>query len=657
MKEDFHRTNISTGSSCCLRRGNVTPFLPTPWRRCRAAAPGGWRGREGPAVASTDAMGPTAVALAAVLWCAGGAAGAARPGREPPPLLLPGQGLVVGREVHVSRSQRATLYAGLPFAQPPLGELRFAAPRTAPLPSWTDTRNASTFAPPCPQDATQDKVAKRFLQDAPKPSEDCLYLNVFVPDGSVPSDGWPVVVWLHPGLFTNGNTAFWDGSVLAVKQKILIVTVAYRLGVLGFLTTLDPVSTGNYGLLDQVAALQWVKTRIAIFGGSAKNMTVFGHEAGGVSVGLHLLSPLSAGLFSKAIAMSGNCLVPWAIRPHESEMSRLAMVSEKFSCPLEPHQALVDCLRKVDALQLAMGAAQLGPWGPTVDGGIANSTAVFLPADPLSLLMEGKFQKVPVMLGYTNMEDAFVFAEVLENPEQGVHRDEFETLLLDQIILELPDTNDSCPVNYQHLLDAVLFYYSPQPQAADPNFLRQKLMDFATEKKYAAGAYQLATYTSADSPTYFYRFDYKLKTSLVEMADWIEVPNFFELPLVWGMPYWPTLPLQVIWNTADRRVTDMTMTMWGNFIKFANPAQNGIHLKWDQFTKDSPGILIIDRNFNMSDLTNFDYKAFSFWNDYYPKVVDGAVFCCNVTSGGAVSTATSAVLIFTFITAGIALMS
>ncbi|XP_071442657.1 fatty acyl-CoA hydrolase precursor, medium chain [Hetaerina americana] len=575
--------------------------------------------------------------LAAAFWWGADAAVATRPGRDPPPLMLPGQGLVVGRDVYVSRSQRATLYAGLPFAQPPLGELRFAAPKTAPLPSWTDTRNASSFAPPCPQDVSQDIVAKRFLQDVPQPSEDCLYLNIFVPDGSVPSDGWPVVVWFHPGLFETGNTAFWDGSVLAVKQKLMIVTVAYRLNVLGFLTTLDTASTGNFGLLDQVAALQWVKSKIVIFGGSAKNITLFGHEAGGVSAALHLISPLSAGLFSKAVAMSGNCLVPWAVKPRESEAIRLARVSAKFGCPNEPRLDLVDCLRKVEASELSKGVSEFGPWGPTVDGDIANTSYVFLPADPLSLFVDGKFHKVPVMLGYTNMEDAFFFAESLENAEQGVNREEFEAWLQEQIIMELPDTNDSCPINYQHLLDAVLFYYSPQPQAADPFFLRQKLIDFSTEKKYAAGAYQLATFMSIDNPTFFYRFDYKLKTNLVTMADWIEVPNFFELPLVWGMPYWPALPLQVIWNTADRRVTDLTMTMWGNFMKYTNPAQNGIHLKWDQFTKENPGILIIDRNFNMSDLANFDYKAFSFWNDYYPKVVDGAVFCCNVTSGSAVN--------------------
>ncbi|KAG8237687.1 hypothetical protein J437_LFUL017709 [Ladona fulva] len=448
---------------------------------------------------------------------------------------------------------------------------------------------------------------------------------------STPGEGWPVVIWFHPGLFSNGNTALWDGSVLVVKQKLLLVTAAYRINILGFLTTADSASPGNYGLFDQVAALQWVKNKINIFGGSVKNITIFGHEAGGVSVGLHMLSPLSSGLFSKAIAMSGNSLVPWATKSKESELSRLAIISEKFGCPHTPHTALLDCLRKIEALELAKGASELGPWGPVVDGDIFNVSKVFLPADPLTLLMEGKINKVPIMLGYTNMEDAFLFTEKIENPEMGVSRDEFESLLLDQITMELPDTNDTCPINYQHLLDAVLFYYSPQPQASDPNFLRQKLMDFATEKKYGAGAYLLATYTSTDNPTFLYRFDYKLKTTLVEIPDWIEVPNFFDLPLVWGMPYWPALPLQVIWNSADRRMTDMVMTMWGNFIKSTNPAQNGIHLKWEPFTKDSPGVLIIDRNFNMSDMTNFDYKAFSFWNDYYPKVKEGAYFCCNTT--------------------------
>ncbi|CAG2061600.1 unnamed protein product, partial [Timema podura] len=131
-----------------------------------------------------------------------------------------------------------------------------------------------------------------------------------------PSEGWPVMVWLHPGDFNTGATAWWDGSVLAIKQKVIVVTTAYRLNIFGFLTLMDGCP-GNLGLLDQVAALDWVSTKIAVFGGSSENVCVFGHGAGGSSVGLHVLSPLSAGKFHKALAMSGSALKPGIIKDPE----------------------------------------------------------------------------------------------------------------------------------------------------------------------------------------------------------------------------------------------------------------------------------------------------------------------------------------------------
>nr|CAD7198622.1 unnamed protein product [Timema douglasi] len=241
--------------------------------------------------------------------------------RDVPHVNVPGQGIVEGKEVAVTRSQRASVYLGIPFAAPPLKLLRFAPPVTRPLPTWNTPRNATEFAPACIQNEDDlkkhDRLFKQLLpEQAIKFSEDCLYLNVFVPDGTPPSEGWPVMVWLHPGDFNTGSTAWWDGSVLAIKQKVIVVTTAYRLNIFGFLTLMDGCP-GNLGLLDQVAALDWVSTKIAVFGGSSENVCVFGHGAGGSSVGLHVLSPLSAGKFHKALAMSGSALKPGIIKDPE----------------------------------------------------------------------------------------------------------------------------------------------------------------------------------------------------------------------------------------------------------------------------------------------------------------------------------------------------
>jgi carboxylesterase type B len=149
----------------------------------------------------------------------------------------------------------------------------------------------------------------------------------------------------------------------------------------------------------------------------------------------------------------------------------------------------------------------------------------------------------------------------------------------------------------------------------------------------------LQVYNSKHSATYLYRFDYKMKTNLVDgLPEWADVPHLFDLPFVFGMPYWPPAATQqqkIVWNSADKKITDVVMALWANFIKTANPVQSGVVVKWEAFVEDSPSILLVDTKFNASDASNFDYRSFSFWNDYYPKVIDSASMCCNTTGGAA----------------------
>ena len=158
---------------------------------------------------------------------------------------------------------------------------------------------------------------------------------------------------------------------------MIVVTAAYRLNILGFLTTVDAMCPGNNGLLDQVAALDWVGGKISAFNGSPNNVTLVGYGSGGVSVGLHLVSPLSEGKFHKAVAMSGNALVPWAIKRNEAEEAKLMMVADKFSCPKTPTAKLLECLRKIDATTMAKSAAEIGSWGPVVSQKIMKITFCF----------------------------------------------------------------------------------------------------------------------------------------------------------------------------------------------------------------------------------------------------------------------------------------
>jgi carboxylesterase type B len=146
----------------------------------------------------------------------------------------------------------------------------------------------------------------------------------------------------------------------------------------------------------------------------------------------------------------------------------------------------------------------------------------------------------------------------------------------------------------------------------------------------------LAQYISKNSPAYVYRFDIKPRTnSAVEgVPEWMGVPNKFDLIFVWGLPYWSVLPNNTQWDPADKRVSDIIMTLWANFIKYTNPTHIGVYIKWDPFVIDTQGVLIIDRSFNMSNFNSFNYQSVKFWNNYFPKVMELASQCCNSTDTG-----------------------
>uniref|UniRef100_A0A665VPN7 Carboxylic ester hydrolase n=1 Tax=Echeneis naucrates TaxID=173247 RepID=A0A665VPN7_ECHNA len=219
-------------------------------------------------------------------------------------------GSLRGEYVSVKETEtRVQAFLGVPFAKPPLGpELRLAAPQ--PVEGWEGVRDATKQPPMCVQNkAVNEELLENLLSivvDLPDVSEDCLYLNIYTPANRARDAKLPVMVWIHGGGFTLGSASMYDGSALAAYQDVVVVLIQYRLGFLGFLSTSDEHLPGNFGLLDQVEALRWIQQHIHNFGGNPDLVTIFGESAGGVSVSLLLLSPLSDGLIHHAIAESGT---------------------------------------------------------------------------------------------------------------------------------------------------------------------------------------------------------------------------------------------------------------------------------------------------------------------------------------------------------------
>ena len=373
-------------------------------------------------------------------------------------------------------------FLGLPYAAPPTGNLRWRPPQ--PPARWDGVRDATQFAPSCPQPTKGNP----FLPTGPL-SEDCLYLNVYAP--TLDRDGHrPVLVWIHGGGFTEDGARNYDGSKLAA-DGIVVVTINYRLGALGFLAhpalASRPGGTaGNYGLMDQLAALRWVKHNIARFGGDPHNVTIAGQSAGGVSVLDLLVSHSSRGLFQRAIVQSG------AFALTQQPLAAGEAAGEAFAAKTGCPDQTAECLRHLPVADLVNnfpGAAIPG----VIDGKIlTESTGTALAA--------GRFAHVPILNGINHNEE-FIFVAGLHVtvsrgtfipiPEEPVNADSYQ-----------PDIAAVLGVSAERAAAIAAEY--PLDTYPSPNVALSTLV---SDANFACPALQIDRWTSEHVPTFAYQFN------------------------------------------------------------------------------------------------------------------------------------------------------
>jgi para-nitrobenzyl esterase len=296
------------------------------------------------------------------------------------------------------------VWKGIPYAQPPVGELRFHAPQ--PLKPWEGVRAATRFGPICPQPMPSADSMTGNLAEPPEQSEDCLYLNVWTPASEAPVEGRPVMVWIHGGAFVTGSgiIPLYDGARMAQKGDVVVVTINYRLGPLGFLhlTPRGDGLTSNAGLLDQIAALEWIRDHIAVFGGNPDEVMVFGESSGAMSIATLLAMPTAKGLFQRAILQSGASQVLPTLQAEQIA----AVYLQQLGADTQHPERLFTL--PTDALMLAMAKTHevVGPgmamiYQPVVDG-------VTLPNEPLTAIAQGSAKQVSVLIG-TNLHEGDYF--------------------------------------------------------------------------------------------------------------------------------------------------------------------------------------------------------------------------------------------------------
>ncbi|XP_052859908.1 juvenile hormone esterase-like, partial [Anopheles cruzii] len=422
-------------------------------------------------------------------------------------------GCLLGTTMNDMKGQPFEAFLGIPFAKPPIGKLRFVNPVRNDR--WKEAvYNASTEKPMCLQ-------RNDLLPGSPVTgSEDCLYLNVYRPERSNDSNktaSLPVMVYIHGGGFFSGTASplVVGPEYIMATKRVILVTIQYRLGVLGFLSTGDSLAPGNAGLKDQTLALQWVKDNIRTFGGDSNLVTIFGQSAGATSVHLHMISPLSRGLFTRAITMSGNALVPWNI-PTKDPLAlarATARVVDIAGYDQLSTKALLAKLQDVPGETLVENNKLLKSWSidpltlfrPVVES--KNLSGAFLVDDPKESWQKGAYQQVPWLVGYVPNEGAVRALAIFKSPQLFQElRANFSCIL--PILLERPpskvmmelirsrffnDTTDTDPIRPEHL---------------------QAFVDLYTEAGFLypiqLGVKQYATLANTDrAPVSVYRFAYK----------------------------------------------------------------------------------------------------------------------------------------------------
>ncbi|CAM3807008.1 carboxylesterase/lipase family protein [Occultella aeris] len=433
----------------------------------------------------------------------------------------------------------ALSFQGIPYAAPPVGELRWRTPE--PAEPWRGVRDATAPGPACAQNAGE-------LPDGSS-SEDCLYLNVTAPAESS-GEPRPVILWLHGGGFYMGAGHNYDPSRLATRGDAVVVTINYRLGMFGFLGLPGLADSGTFGLADQQAAMAWVQRNAAAFGGDPDNVTLAGQSAGAVSTCAHLASPGAAGLFDRAIMQSGSCDLAWQantvyrgqpadeiLLPVETAQERGRALATDLGCVSDEPGAVLECLRTlpVETLRRVMDAVIQPAYGTDL-----------LPVEPSEAFATGAFNRVPVLSGHTRDESTL---EVV-GYEGG-----------------------AAPMSEQTYQEVMTETFGDDRAAVEEVYPRSQYESgaaawaaIATDSKWASGQYETSMALSRFVPVHQYEFS--------DPAPPFSSPAPMTMGAYHTSDLWSFFGLsgqEPIFTAAQRQLSDQMIDYWAAFVATGDP--------------------------------------------------------------------------------------
>ncbi len=482
---------------------------------------------------------------------------------------------VTGGEVQGIVTESISIFKGIPFAAPPVGDLRWKAP--APVQAWTGIKKADAFGPACMQ-------ASGAMGNTAPVSEDCLYLNVWTPAKKA-GEKIPVIVWIHGGAFSGGSTStpMYDGMGFA-KKGVVFVSVAYRVGPFGFLahpelTRESGKGSGIYGIEDMIAGLKWVKKNIARFGGDTSNITIFGHSVGGMAVNMLAASPVTKGLFHRVISMSGGSFAPL----HASNQGGIGMGIPTLKLAESTGEAFLKKLGVADikaaramsaeAIQKDAGSGMGGGgFRPVADGHV-------IPSDLYSIYQARRFNDTPILVGNTSNELG----------RGNTTAAQFEKQIRSQ---------------YGPHADAILGVY---PHSTDAEAAKSS-KEISREDMFSWSTWTWARLQSekGKGKAFEYYFDYHAPTA--DGAGHGSDVSYAFQTLSGGRGGAP--------KPEDWKLSDMISSYWVNFAKSGDPNGPGLP-KWPAFTENNQQAMVFDAASSARPVPNLDklkvFDAYVSW--------------------------------------------
>ncbi|XP_054502614.2 bile salt-activated lipase-like isoform X4 [Agelaius phoeniceus] len=501
------------------------------------------------------------------------------------------------------------IFRGIPFAAPPR-----TLEDPQPHPGWDGTLEAKEFKKRCMQ--------VKLTQTDVRGSEDCLYLNIWVPQGRKQvSTKLPVMIYIYGGAFLLGggqganflDNYLYDGEEIAVRGNVIVVTINYRVGPLGFLSTGDENLPGNYGLKDQHMAIAWVKRNIKAFGGDPDNITIFGESAGAASVSLQTLSPKNKGLFKRAISQSGVGLCSWAIQRDPLVWAK--KLGEKVGCSTDNTTVLANCLRISDpkALTLAyhlqlthlpMPLVHTLAFSPVVDGD-------FLPEMPEKLFANAA--DIDYLAGVNNM-DGHMFAGVdvpaINRPLVKVTADQVYNLIKG-LTVDRGEAGANATYN---------IYTQSWGDKPDQEVVKKTVVDLITDYIFLIPtqvALNLHLQNAKSGKTYSYVFSEPSRMPIYPR--WVGADHADDLQYVFGKPfatplgYWP----------KHRTLSKAIIAYWTNFARTGDPnnGHSDVPVSWPAYTDKSKYYLDINHKMTKNSVKQDLRSRFvTFWNSVYLKL-------------------------------------